>query len=157
MSDYLFEMPPLPIGELTIIEARMMKRAGCDESMMQAASRFENRQRAHVIAFFMDYARRGPRLLALWIRSAESVAAIKRGHFGSEWIRVLTKSKLLSDSSKCKHSESMANNATPAFYASLCRRFCKPEIAQRIQCKATLPDELWRYWTPSLAGGPRHD
>ena len=150
MSDYLFEMPPLPIGELTFVEARMMKRARCDEAMMQTASRFENQQRGHVIAFLMDFAQRGPRLLAEMIQSAEIVATMKKGDFGSEWLRALTKLKLLSTSSKAFRSESMANNATPAFYASLTRRFCRPEIACRIQCKATLPDELWRYWTPSL-------
>lgn len=158
MSDLLFELPPPPRGELTAEERERMQRAGCDAAMMEAASRFQADDRAQVIAFMVDYAERGERILGEMHRAAEFLAVAPLPGFGSEWLRIVCKMALLTEAvtSGCP-LESLANTSVPTFYASLTKcRECA-EIAARIRCNASLPEILWAIWKPLPKGGPRHD
>jgi hypothetical protein len=153
MSDFLFEMPPPPRGELTSEERERMQRAGCDAAMLEAASRFQADDRAQVIAFMVDYAERGERILAEMHRAAEFLAVAPLPGFGSEWLRIVCKMALLTESvtSGCP-LESLANTSVPTFYASLTKsRECEA-IAARIRCNASLPEILWAIWKPSPKG-----
>jgi hypothetical protein len=158
MSDYLFELPPPPCSELTAEERERMQRAGCDAAMLEAASRFQSHERAQVIAFMVDYAERGKRILGEMHRAAEFLAVAPLNGFGSKWLRIVCKMALLTESvtSGCP-LESLANTSVPTFYASLTKITESAKIAARIRCNASLPEILWAIWKPSPLGGPRHD